>query len=86
MQTLTPRQSQVLELIRQHIDNTGYPPTRADIAAELGFRSPNAAEEHLKALARLSRLLSDESFRQALLDAPDADALYTLLKQRDEQL
>ena len=52
MQTLTPRQSQVLELIRQHIDNTGYPPTRADIAAELGFRSPNAAEEHLKALAR----------------------------------
>ncbi len=52
MQTLTPRQSQVLELIRQHINDTGYPPTRADIAAELGFRSPNAAEEHLKALAR----------------------------------
>jgi len=52
MQSLTPRQSQVLELIRQHIDETGYPPTRADIAAELGFRSPNAAEEHLKALAR----------------------------------
>jgi repressor LexA len=42
----------VLELIRQHISDTGYPPTRADIAAELGFRSPNAAEEHLKALAR----------------------------------
>lgn len=52
MQTLTPRQSQVLELIRQHIVDTGYPPTRADIAQELGFRSPNAAEEHLKALAR----------------------------------
>ena len=52
MQTLTPRQSQVLDLIRQHIHDTGYPPTRADIAAELGFRSPNAAEEHLKALAR----------------------------------
>jgi len=52
MQTLTPRQSQVLELIRQHISDTGYPPTRADIAAELGFKSPNAAEEHLKALAR----------------------------------
>ena len=52
MQTLTPRQSQVLELIRQYIRDTGYPPTRADIAQELGFRSPNAAEEHLKALAR----------------------------------
>ncbi|MCR9258362.1 MAG: transcriptional repressor LexA [Pseudomonadaceae bacterium] len=52
MQSLTPRQSQVLELIRQHILDTGYPPTRADIAQELGFRSPNAAEEHLKALAR----------------------------------
>ena len=52
MQTLTPRQSQVLELIRQYILDTGYPPTRADIAQELGFKSPNAAEEHLKALAR----------------------------------
>ncbi|MBT7335110.1 MAG: transcriptional repressor LexA [Gammaproteobacteria bacterium] len=52
MQSLTARQSQVLELIRQYIIDTGYPPTRADIAAELGFKSPNAAEEHLKALAR----------------------------------
>lgn len=49
---LTDRQSQVLELIRRHIHDTGYPPTRADIARELGFRSANAAEEHLKALAR----------------------------------
>lgn len=52
METLTPRQAQVLDLIRRHISDTGYPPTRADIALELGFRSPNAAEEHLKALAR----------------------------------
>lgn len=49
---LTPRQAQVLDLIRQYISDTGYPPTRADIARELGFRSANAAEEHLKALAR----------------------------------
>ena len=49
---LTARQSEVLELIRTHIADTGYPPTRADIASELGFKSPNAAEEHLKALAR----------------------------------
>lgn len=52
METLTARQAQVLDLIRRYIDDTGYPPTRADIAQELGFRSPNAAEEHLKALAR----------------------------------
>lgn len=50
--TLTARQKQVLELIRQYITDTGYPPTRADIAKELGFKSANAAEEHLKALAR----------------------------------
>lgn len=49
---LTPRQAQILALIRRYIGDTGYPPTRADIAAELGFKSANAAEEHLKALAR----------------------------------
>lgn len=49
---LTARQEQVLDVIRRHIDSTGMPPTRADIAQELGFRSANAAEEHLKALAR----------------------------------
>ena len=52
MEKLTQRQQQVLDMVRQHIDNTGYPPTRADIARELGFKSANAAEEHLKALAR----------------------------------
>lgn len=52
MEKLTQRQQQVLDIIRQHIDQTGYPPTRADIAKELGFKSANAAEEHLKALAR----------------------------------
>jgi repressor LexA len=49
---LTARQEEVLDVIRRHIDTTGMPPTRADIAKELGFRSANAAEEHLKALAR----------------------------------
>ena len=52
MEKLTNRQQQVLDLIRRLIDETGYPPTRADIARELGFRSANAAEEHLKALSR----------------------------------
>ena len=49
---LTARQQQVLDLIRSAIEETGFPPTRAEIAQELGFKSPNAAEEHLKALAR----------------------------------
>ncbi len=49
---LTARQQQVLDFIRSSLEDTGFPPTRAEIAAELGFKSPNAAEEHLKALAR----------------------------------
>jgi len=49
---LTERQEEVLQLIRDSIRDTGYPPTRAEIADELGFRSANAAEEHLRALAR----------------------------------
>jgi repressor LexA len=52
MRELTPRQQEILGLIRQHIADTGFPPTRAEIATQLGFRSANAAEEHLKALAR----------------------------------
>lgn len=52
MKALTARQQQVLDLIRVHIRQSGMPPTRAEIARHLGFRSPNAAEEHLKALAR----------------------------------
>ncbi|MDB5884405.1 MAG: SOS-response transcriptional repressor, LexA [Polaromonas sp.] len=49
---LTARQAEILALIQKAIVLTGAPPTRAEIAAELGFRSPNAAEEHLKALAK----------------------------------
>ena len=49
---LTARQQQILELIQAAIARTGAPPTRAEIASELGFKSANAAEEHLQALAR----------------------------------
>ena len=52
VENLTQRQAQILKLIQNYIAATGFPPTRADIAAEFGFRSPNAAEEHLRALAR----------------------------------
>ena len=49
---LTKRQQQVLEIVKDHIEESGYPPTRVDISQKLGFKSPNAAEEHLKALAK----------------------------------
>jgi repressor LexA len=49
---LTDRQQQILDLVQSAIERTGAPPTRAEIATELGFKSANAAEEHLQALAR----------------------------------
>lgn len=52
MSLLTPRQGQLLEFLQRFIERNGAPPTRAEIAAEMGFRSANAAEDHLKALAR----------------------------------
>lgn len=68
--SLTARQQEILNLIKQHIDETGYPPTRAEIATELGFRSPNAAEEHLRALARkgMIEMISGASRGIRLLD------------------
>lgn len=52
MISLTPRQEQILDYIKEYLMETGYPPTRSEIAGEMGFKSPNAAEEHLRALAR----------------------------------
>ena len=52
MRELTPRQKQILEMIQEFIADTGMPPTRAEIARALGFKSANAAEEHLRALQR----------------------------------
>lgn len=49
---LTDRQQQILDLIRHAIVETGFPPTRAEIAHTLGFKSANAAEDHLRALAK----------------------------------
>lgn len=56
MKDLTPRQRQILELIRVFAAEHGYPPTRGEIARQLGFRSANAAEQHLRALARKGAL------------------------------
>jgi repressor LexA len=52
MSDLTPRQRQILEFIRERVEESGMPPTRAEIALALGFKSANAAEDHLKALKR----------------------------------
>lgn len=72
MADLTPRQTEILELIRASIEERGSPPTRAEIAAAFGFKSPNAAEEHLKALARkgVIELLPGSSRGIRLLEEP----------------
>ncbi len=73
---LTARQEQILGLIREAIDTSGFPPTRAEIAQTLGFRSANAAEEHLQALARKGaiEITPGASRGIRLLDRP-ADSL-----------
>jgi len=73
MKPLTTRQQQILDLIRDKIEVTGMPPTRAEIARELGFRSANAAEEHLKALAK----------KQAIEIIPGASRGIRILLQDD---
>ncbi len=72
---LTASQEQTRAMIRDAIDKTGFPPTRAEIAQELGFRSANAAEEHLQALARKGAIeISPGTSRGIrLLDRPPAD-------------
>ncbi|MCB1649380.1 MAG: transcriptional repressor LexA [Pseudomonadales bacterium] len=52
MQNLTPRQAEILAYIKDYQQETGFPPTRSEIAKKMGFKSPNAAEEHLRALER----------------------------------
>ncbi|MFC4653638.1 MULTISPECIES: transcriptional repressor LexA [Rheinheimera] len=77
MRPLTPRQAEILQLVKDYQAETGMPPTRAEIAAQLGFKSANAAEEHLKALAKKGfiemmpgtsrgiRLVDDEAANEA---------------------
>ncbi|MCB1864598.1 MAG: transcriptional repressor LexA [Chromatiales bacterium] len=74
---LTARQAQILNLIREYLDDTGMPPTRAEIAAELGFRSANAAEEHLRALERkgVLQIVRGAARGIQLVDHVSADAL-----------
>ncbi|MEJ2769468.1 transcriptional repressor LexA [Mycetohabitans sp. B46] len=80
MTKLTTRQQQVYDLIRRAIERTGFPPTRAEIAAELGFSSANSAEEHLRALARkgVIELAAGASRGIRLLSTEDEPHPYTL--------
>ena len=81
---LTARQQQILELIKTAVQRTGAPPTRAEIATELGFKSANAAEEHLQALARkgVIELVSGTSRGIRLRH----ETLRSLIESRAEQL
>ena len=57
MKNLTKRQEEILNLIKTHILDLGFPPTRADISRSLGFKSPNAAEQHLRAIEKKGYIL-----------------------------
>lgn len=72
---LTPRQTQILSFIRQVLQQTGFPPTRAEIASEFGFKSANAAEEHLRALSKKGAIIltagASRGIRLASVDHTD---------------
>ena len=76
MKNLTKRQQEILNLIKNHILDFGFPPTRADIAKTLGFKSPNAAEQHLRAIERKGfiKILSGAS-RGIVLNDSDSDEI-----------
>ncbi|NMG49022.1 transcriptional repressor LexA [Azoarcus communis] len=59
-ENLTARQQEILDFIRQTVESEGRPPTRAEVCTAFGFRSPNAAETHLRALAAKGAILLEE--------------------------
>lgn len=75
MQDLTKRQQQILNMIRSHIERTGIPPTRTEICEHFGFRSPTAAEDHLRALAR----------KEAIELLPGASRGIRLMEEHEDQ-
>ncbi|MEL0227846.1 MAG: transcriptional repressor LexA [Gammaproteobacteria bacterium] len=76
MKNLTKRQEEILDLIKSHISDFGFPPTRADIANKLGFKSPNAAEQHLRAIEKKGfiKILSGAS-RGIVLSESESDEI-----------
>jgi repressor LexA len=76
MINLTPRQAEILAFIKEYQQNTGFPPTRSEIALKMGFKSPNAAEEHLRALERKQAIeMVPGASRGIRLLAPDPKGL-----------
>jgi len=77
MQKLTRRQQEILDMIQAHIDETGMPPTRTDICDYFGFRSPTAADDHLKALERKEaiELIPGASRGIRLLSKPETEGV-----------
>ncbi|KGF31301.1 MULTISPECIES: transcriptional repressor LexA [Oligella] len=71
---LTARQQEVFDLIQASIRRTGFPPTRAEIAQSLGFRSANAAEDHLKALAKKGAIILTPGTSRGIRLNPDLEA------------
>jgi len=82
MDPLTERQAEILKLIRELTEMSGYPPTRAEIAEKMGFKSVNAAEQHLRALERKGVLEISEGASRGIrmLDAKPARGLGRLLE------
>ena len=78
---LTPRQQEILDFIKNTVEVLGAPPTRAEIASAFGFASPNAAEDHLKALALVSRTMRDAGVCAKLRANNDPAKLYAILTE-----
>jgi repressor LexA len=66
MQGLTRRQSDVLAMIKRYISEKGYPPTRAEVAKEFGWKSANAADEHIAALAKKGAIIRDKMLSRGI--------------------
>jgi repressor LexA len=87
MSKLTKRQAEILALIETQLAEKGSPPTRAEIARLMGFRSPNAAEDHLRALAKkkVIELIPGTSRGIRLLKSSDSIPLIMDIKQLSRQ-
>ncbi|MFT0212796.1 transcriptional repressor LexA [Pseudomonas sp. F1_0610] len=84
---LTKRQTEILNFLKDWIETNGFPPTRAEISKELGFRSPNAAEDHLKALARKGAIeMTPGASRGIRITEPFDDEPVTSLASNDNEL
>ena len=77
MEKLTKRQSEVLAMIKKYMLDNGAPPTRADIAHIMGFRSPNAAEDHLQALAKKKAIELIPGFSRGIRLSQHMNRVYT---------